>query len=277
MAHIYNFSIIRVSPDPKRGELVNIGIVVFLRSKLDVRILPSLAKVNALHGELDLTQLHSLPIKLNSFVKGVKSVADRHNFIRRIGMVELSDLGQFVADAGIEYEDRVDDLLTRLVKPTVAPREAGHQSSKLHSQVRSIIKDAKILGRNNSDIENHLIVQNFPISSDKGLYADFVGKNSKFYVTETLDFRVGRGLFGVKFNESAKSALVLREARQKFGDSRRILMYAASDQTQPQVKPHLNLLEEFTTDIFNFESANDRARYISTLTSAFGGVLPIKV
>jgi Protein of unknown function (DUF3037) len=97
MARIYSFAIVRVSPDPRRGELVNIGIAVFLPSGLDVRILPSLAKVHALHGELDLSELYGLPDRLATYARIKRSVADRYALIRSVGMVELSDLGQFRA------------------------------------------------------------------------------------------------------------------------------------------------------------------------------------
>ena len=44
MANIYKFAIIRVSPDPRRGERVNIGVAIFNSYDIDVRILPSLSR-----------------------------------------------------------------------------------------------------------------------------------------------------------------------------------------------------------------------------------------
>ena len=232
MERVYNFAIVRVSPDPRRGELVNIGIVVYLRHRVDVRILPSLAKVQALHGELDLTQLHVLPTRMIEFAKGRRSVADRHAMLRKVGMVELSDLGQFSARNEAEYALTVEQLISQLVQPTAAKREREAPVSKLHGQVKKILRDAKILGRNQDDFDKHKIVSNYPLAPDKGLFADFAGMNSKSYITETIDYRVDRGIHGAKFNESAKAAFVLREALSQHVDGNRILLYAASSEIE---------------------------------------------
>jgi Protein of unknown function (DUF3037) len=270
MAHIYDFAIIRVSPDPRRGELVNIGIAVFLQDTIDVRVLPSLAKVHALHQELNLTQLYDLPERFNEICPAEGSVEERHGIIRSIGMVELSALGKFTAAGNQQYEERLDHLMKNLVRPTVAPRERGITSKKLNVQVRKIIKQAGLLGRQKEDLATHKIITRFPIAEDKGLYADFAGKNSIYYFTKTVDYRVDRGIHTAKLNETGLSAITLYEAGQLFHDSKRIVMYAASARTETQLQAHLNLLGEFSTNLFNFESTQDRAKYVEFLAGAFG-------
>jgi len=109
------------------------------------------------------------------------------------------------------------------------------------------------------------------------LFADFVARNSQYYFTETLDYRVDRGIQGTKFNETAKAAFVLREAHRQFESSSRIVLYAATAKVEIEVTPHLNLLSEFADTFINFESAQDRARYVEALVSALGGQLPLTV
>ena len=275
MADIYKFSIIRVSPDPRRGEIVNIGIAVFNRFDIDVRILPSLAKVQALHEEIDLSELYSLPQKMNRLGTPQGSPEQTHRVLRQIGMIELSELGQFQASDKDIYDATISQLMDKLVRPTLVQRERGAVSSRLHAELRKIIKSAGILGRTQSDINKHKIVPNYPIAPDKGLYADFAGRNSRHYFTETIDYRVLQGINSVKFNESAKAAFVLLEAQRSYRDSVRTIVYAATREIEPNVKPHLNLLSEFASDLVNFESAQDRARYMQMLGSAFGGELPM--
>jgi hypothetical protein len=276
MAHIYNFAIIRVSPDPRRGEVVNIGLVVFLRASVDVRILPSLSKVQALYGELDLAELYALPKKFAKLLPGRASTKARYEMMRQIGMMELSELGQFEAVGNDDYETVVDGLMVKLVRPTPLRREREASASKLHAEVRKIIKDAKLLGRATDNLDNHKVIPNYGLAPEKGLYADFAGKNSQYYITETIDYRVERGLFGAKFNESTKAALVLREAARQFVNSNRTVLYAASSQVEAKVQTHLTLLSEFATEFVNFSSAQDRARFVQTLANAFGGQLPFK-
>jgi hypothetical protein len=274
MPHIYNFAIVRVSPDPRRGELVNIGVIVFRPDGPDVRILPSLAKVQALYGELDLSELHSLSSKFARTVPAGGTAAQQHRLMRRVGMVELSELGQFSARGNDEYHQIVEELMGKLVRPTAAPRPTEAAASHLKQQVRKVIRQVRLMGRKPEDIEKHKVVSHFPLAPDKGLYADFAGRNSRFYFTETIDFRVDRGIQGQKFNESTKAAFVLREAEKQFKNSNRTLLYAATAQTEVQVRPHLNLLGEFATDFVNFESSNDRAKYVQALVTALGDELP---
>lgn len=274
MERVYDFAIVRVCPDPRRGELVNIGIVVFGTGLLDVRILPSLAKVRALHGDLDLTELHDLPTRMRDVVKGQRSAAKKYAILKDVGMVTLSEMGRFRAHDEQGYARVVEQLLVRLVKPTAGVVERP-SSSKLFSQVKGVIRAAKILGKNQGDFENHKLITNYPMSVNKGLYADFAGRNSVSYFMETIDFRVGKGIHGPKFNESAKAAFVLREAMGQSQDSKRFVLYAATAETERQVNTHLNLLGEFATDFVNFESGQDRARCIGQLAVAFNGELPL--
>lgn len=40
----FKYSIVKYMPDPKRGEVVNVGLVVFTEHKVDVRVLNASAK-----------------------------------------------------------------------------------------------------------------------------------------------------------------------------------------------------------------------------------------
>jgi len=276
MANIYNFSIIRVCPDQKRGEVVNIGIAVFNRYDIDVHILPSLLKVHALHEEIDLSELYALPQKMNRIGIGKGSPEESHRALRQVGMVELSDLGQFRANNKEQYDEVVADLMSKLVRPTVARTERGTKTSRLRTELRDIIDQAGILGKTKADLAKHKIVQNYPVAPEKGLYADFAGKNSKHYFTETIDYRVSsKSINSEKFNESAKAAFVLYEARRSFKNSVRTIVYAATRETESSVRTHLNLASEFASDVVNFESAQDRARYMQSLATVFRGELPL--
>ena len=53
MAHIFNYSILTAIPDARRGERVNVGIVVFLAERLDIRF-SDIAKLRALTGMIGI-------------------------------------------------------------------------------------------------------------------------------------------------------------------------------------------------------------------------------
>jgi hypothetical protein len=48
MAHTYQYSILTAIPDARRGERVNVGIVVFREGKADVRFVQAAFKLKAL-------------------------------------------------------------------------------------------------------------------------------------------------------------------------------------------------------------------------------------
>ena len=68
MAHIFSFAILKAIPDPKRGERVNVGIVVFKPDGSDIRI-PEVGKLRALHDGNWSDYLENVRIKWLGFFR----------------------------------------------------------------------------------------------------------------------------------------------------------------------------------------------------------------
>lgn len=115
MERSFDFSIVRICPDARRGEIINIGICVYLEDRLDVRVLPSMRKAQALHGEIDIQSLYELPDHLNGWISDIKSTKERYELLREFGMIMLSEPGLFLADES-EYETTVSELMAKLVE-----------------------------------------------------------------------------------------------------------------------------------------------------------------
>lgn len=271
MANSYDFSIIRIEPDPRRGEVVNIGLVVYLDDGLDVRILPSLNKVHALFGDLDLKELYELPKRLSEWEPILLNNQDPNEPLT-LGPVEISERGTFTAPNSEAYQNQVSSLLKTLVYPTRAPRVRA-KTSRLATDVKANFRKQKVLGKGEDDLQRKLIVPHYPIAKDQGLYADLALKNGAFQFTEILDFRVSEASLNAKFGEAAVSALTLDKARERFGkETKRIVLYAAKASVDRQITPHLNLVSDHADRVLNYESRADRALFVEDVLSALGEI-----
>lgn len=269
MANTYDFSIIRIEPDPRRGEVVNIGIVIYSGDGLDVRILPNLRKVHALFGDFNLKELYDLPKSLSEWGSVLLDKQDPNEPLA-FGPVEISARGTFTAVNKEVYQSQVSNLLKTLVSPTRAWKQRKH-STRLTTDVKQIFKKQSLLGESADDVLSHLIVPHYPIAEDQDLYADFALKNGVYQFTETLDFRVSDASLHAKFGQTAVSALTLDKAKKRFGKkTKRIVLYAAKASVDRQIIRHLNLVSDHADMVLNFESRSDRAIYVEDVLSALG-------
>jgi hypothetical protein len=111
------YAVLRVIPDPRRGEIVNIGVAAFLHDRLDIRLLSSLAKVRAIDPRIDLQALFELPRALESFVAPLDTVEQRHAVLAGFPGISVSDLGWFQLANPTDYEREIEQLLYDLVMP----------------------------------------------------------------------------------------------------------------------------------------------------------------
>lgn len=266
MAHTYtyNYSVLQVVPDERRGERVNIGLVVFHSNRADVRILASLQKVYALNANIDIEQFLELPGQIAAWLPEGADVSEAHDTLKKFGIVTVSDLGFFECE-GSQYETFVLKLMNALVKPP-----AVESRMKIQGRVQTLLKrtfiNQKVLGESLEDINRHLIVPDFPIVKNENLYADFAFKNGSYHITETINFKVRSGLSTDKFEESGLKAVKLDKARKVFGKStKRFLVYVADAKTERQITPHLNILNDYSEHVLNLSSKKDKEFYFSTM------------
>lgn len=264
MALSFEYAILRVIPDARRGESVNIGLVVFADPGVDVRILPSLAKVTALNGQVDLAKLRELPETLSEWTTGVTDNGARHALLQNLGLVSVSNLGRFELVQGREYEQVVSQLMRTLVNPITVPREP--YGTRIKTDLSKRFRKSNLLGDKPSAIAEHLIVQDYPIDEADGLYADFALKNSAYHVTETADFRAPSTPPVGLMRAASFAAVKLDKARQAFGKgTKRYVVYA----TRKGVPSNpINLLSDYSDHMFHLESRQDMASYMELVMAA---------
>ena len=273
MERSYKYAVLRVIPDSRRGECVNIGIAIFTTSKVDIRLIVSLNKVAAIDGSIDLHRIATLPESLKDYLSSKKGVEAKYSAFKEIGFVSLSELGWFMSKNDGDYESSIKRLMVTLVEPKLRARHIV-ANTKITISLRDQFKKQNILGKDIKDITKHLIIPNYPLFPDEGLYADFVLKNGVYRITETADLRAESGSSADRRRIAADAAIKLDKARKKFKrSSKRYVVYGAS--LGSDASQQVNLLGDYSDGIYNIGSRTDMANYMGLIMEAASSNCPL--
>lgn len=264
MAHVFKYAILMAIPNPRRGERVNVGLVVFLNDRLDVRITDA-AKIGALAGGDWKSYMDDVSARLRSFESGEAAEAAFRLLDKRIDpIVVSSEFAAFSIDGLEQYEVRVREILETLV---VRPKQEQKKSeTRINTEISKQFKIARILAKSNETINDHRVVRDFYISKEEELIADFAVKNGAMHVTATLDLRKSN----TRIDEAALKAVTLDKAKSKFrrraGGVKRYGVYAAGD--AEQCAPHIKLLRDYSDHVYNWSDHNQRDAYVGLIMKA---------
>jgi Protein of unknown function (DUF3037) len=271
MARSYKFAIVRLSPNDARDERLNIGIVVFSDSRVDVRRAKRIDKVRAISAAVEpetISQLLSNLTALDDTLRdsGVEDVGARHAQMVELGPISLSSLGTFVSETAADYEARVASILKAMVDVEPAGRVRREKRSKLLTQVKRQFKIERVMAEKDEDLSSHRIIPSFEL--DDGLVADLVLRNGAMHVVETVDASGGEESIRKAVSEVGIAALVFERARMRFGKThtKGKLVYSASPALERIAMPSLQAAEHQGAQLVNWDSADDRAKFIQSLT-----------
>lgn len=268
--HTFKYSIIKYMPDPMRGEIVNVGLIIFTSEKLDIRMLSASAKVRMLDGASGLTEIEALRDSLAAFREMASTTDEAIEFLQTFKgtAAYISDPAFFVLDDINQYEARVRHLFDDLVRPFAA-KEKTQRSSRINTFLKQSFERMDMLGKDIDDISRHKVVYNYPLNDKTGFTADFLLKNGRFHITEAIDFNVNDT--SAKFKETTMKVMTFMEGRKYLGeDSARYFVYAASSEKEKDLIPHLNLAEEYSDRVFNLNSREETQDYFNLMSSLVG-------
>jgi hypothetical protein len=266
----FKYALIKYMPDPKRGEIVNVGLVVFNDSKVDIRTLSASAKARILDGTSGLADLNSMRSGLESIASWATSAEQAAQYIGTFegSSTYLSNIDIFVIDDLNQYERRVTNLFNDLVKP-FSSKDRVPRNSRLSTYLKNTFERMEILGKDSDDLSRHKIIHNYQLSDKTGFAADFLLKNGRFHITEAIDFNVNDT--SSKFKETTMKVMTFMEGRKALGDdSARYFVYSASLEKEKEVVAHLNLAEEYSDRLFNIESKQEKAQYFNLISDLVG-------
>lgn len=262
MAIIFSYAILQAIPNPRRGERVNVGIVVFLPDRIDVRF-PEIRKARAIASGNWAQYALDVTARLNTAVSGAN--APEHaleKFSISEPLIQCSSLGKFSIEKPEQYEMRVKEILSSLVaNQRDRPKT---RTTRINTEIANAFKAIKVLAKKGDSLDQHKVIRDYTISPEEDLKADFIAKNGVYHVTATLDLRQATPSKG----DAAIKAIVLDKAKDVFANNvQRLGVYAAPHDAS-HLKPHINLLKDYADDTFNWMNPDDQRRYTRSIYSA---------
>lgn len=255
--YFFDYALIRYMPDVKRGEIFNIGLIVFKPSGIDLRVLPVAHRL--LHN-VDEIKLQSLQKSWEFLASVVETTQERFELLSTATQnVFLSEKAYFSINQINEYELKVQHLFDVLVQPVRTKREIQNHNARFYTSIKTQFKALKILADNQADIESHKVVTHYAINSDMDLFADFALKNGRLHVTQTVDFNVNDTK--AKQKETGLKLLTFLQSKKLIENPACYFVYSASVQKEREIVHQLNMVNEYTDQLFNFDSQDERKRY----------------
>ncbi|WP_050862064.1 DUF3037 domain-containing protein [Enterobacter kobei] len=260
----FKYSLIRVTPNLEKGETINVGLIVYRDNDIDVRMLNSVTKLRAIEKGLNLDYLDELTASFHEISRSIKDILLLPRLFK--GSLNLSDFGMFTIDLPENYESKINDLMNRLVNP----QKGSHKKAtrKVFFDIKDTFVKHGIFSKYDEDLFHHKVIANYPISPNEGLEADFLLKNGKYHLTETIDFRSEN--IKKQMGEAAISALTISKAHDIFCNNiDSFVIYAAETTAQEKsARLQLNLLEKHTDKLINAYSKDDMHSYYDRMLSA---------
>jgi hypothetical protein len=265
----FKYSIIKYMPDPRRGEIVNVGLVVFKPNQLDVHVINASAKLRMLDGSSSVDDIESLKSAMEEIGAIAGDIETAKGILRSFKLASfLSEEAEFVLDNINQYDQRVRSLFNLLVKPH-ASKERTVKTHRILTNIKERFESLDLLAKSTDDLSRHKVVYNYPLNEKSGFHADFLLKNGKFHITEAIDFNVND--LNSKFKETSLKMMTFMEGRKALGeDTGSFFVYSASMATKKEITSHLNLASDYSDQIFNLDCPKENARYFDTICSLVG-------
>jgi len=270
----FDYAVIRYMPDPIRGEIINIGLLVF-NEVLDIRLLKNASKLRMFDNNSVYSHLADFESSLLSAYSFAKSPADFKEVLSSFSTgIIISNLARFSIDHLNQYEAKVLNLFDTLIKPHSVREKTSRSSSRLITTLKRKFEAIKILGQDESELSEHKIIYNYVLNSSTGLSADFLLKNGIYHLSEVIDYDVADTK--AKFKETAMKLMTFAEGKKSLeGEVASYFVYSASIQKERDVIQQINLAETYSSKMFNMSSKEDSSKYFQIIENAVGYRLPL--
>jgi hypothetical protein len=262
-------------PDPKRGEMINIGVIVYRNSGVDVRLLANTSKIRMFDGDTTSNELSKLKYSIINLCSNSDEPDIQFTLLKNLGSgVFVTEKSSFSIEDLSTYEKRIQKLFNNLVRP-YSTREPRGNHSRFFTTIKNEFRKFEILARDETDIDNHKIVPHFPIDQNSGLQADFMLKNGKYHMSELIDFNVKD--MQSKFKETSLKTMTFITGKRLLQENMGCyFVYTATASKDKEITSHLSLAEDNCDKLFNLHSKDEKANYYQLLAELTGSSLPFQ-
>jgi hypothetical protein len=251
----YSYALLQAIPDQRRGERVNVGVVVLKPDGLDIQVHET-RKIRALTGA-----------SWDSYIAAFEGVLrsaddpdlDRGARLKRLELVQnqfvMSRAGWFEAADAKAYDVALKGIVRNLIARPKSKRTKEEQT--VVAEISAVLKTADVLATKEEPLESGKVVRGFEVEG--GLEADFVQLNSQFHVASVLDLRADNP----RLSQAALKAIVLDRARANWeskGKVHRIGVIAATKARLSELRENVRLMEEYSDEVLNWTDRDHQAR-----------------
>ncbi|NHC51489.1 DUF3037 domain-containing protein [Pseudomonas sp. AU8050] len=272
--NIVRYSLIQFTPDRKRNETVNIGLLVFLQEEISIHMCESIRKIRAVDGITTANELKIAEARIRKIFSSIDSCSDsfqrEFDFLRSMlpRSYQLTSLGYFKCESTEQANLKIAKLMEDLVIPP-KPRATRASGTRIITNLRKLFQQHNLFSTSVEDILNHRVVEKFPISERANLHADFAMKNGVYHITETIDLAARDS--SMKFKEAGLKSFILAKAKLELGNETRCYaVYSANSSDEKDKSEAIDLLNEGSDFIYNLNSARDKIAYIQQMEDAAG-------
>ncbi|MBS0410324.1 MAG: DUF3037 domain-containing protein [Proteobacteria bacterium] len=270
MERSYSYAVLQAVPDQRRGERVNIGLVVLGENGLDIQVAES-RKVRALTGKSWDSFIEQFSQTLRSADDPLLSSDKRLERLKIVqSQLSLDKTGWFRTN-GVDYDSVVKEIMGTLV---VRPRErVVRDGPSVVSAISAELKSAAILAARDESIDSGKVVRGYHVGP--GLEADFAQLNARLHVAAVLDLRADNPHVA----QAALKAVVLDRAERIHGTARvhKIGVYACAPARRGEVSEHISILKQYSEDMLNWDDPTDREGLKRIFFDAFNSHHPTPI
>ena len=268
METTFEYSLIRVEPDSRRGERVNVGVVIFNGVNLDIRVVET-RKATAIASQNWDAYIHVFASNLKELFQDGATASDLVKIVELLGrQVILTKTGWFHAKTGEEYEGHVKRIIESLVARPKAVRRSRETS--IATEIAASFKSAEILSAYGEPLESGKVVRNFTVDEGAGLIADFALQNGFLHLATTVNLTSANPHIG----SSASKAITMDMAKRANNQAKTYCVYAVAPSRKPEVREHISLLGDYSDDIFNWVEPDEKRRFKKVFFEAYMSNFP---
>ena len=268
MVHIFNYAIVQAVADRRRGERVNIGIVVYGPDGVDLRVSETrkLAALSAGSWDSEIDAFTSAVETLDDPSLPPNERMDQAMLIEN--RLSSSNRGWFELRKGESYEKVVGEIVASLVTRHRSSR--GRDGSSVVAEISAELRGAEILAGRDDQLHSGKVMRNYKIGD--GLEADFAQLNGQFHVAAVLDLRANNP----RLAQAALKAVVLDRAQAAAPNHKvqKIGVFAAAPARLSELHDNLAILRPYADELVNWEDESDRKGLKRIFFDAFNSHSP---
>lgn len=265
----YHYVVLRLAADQMRGEIINVGIVLFSEAAPPRAIMmATLNKLRALDATWSSERLHAWADNVNTILQRYTTAAACVQALGRFGFCEPKALGTFQADSPTQLAQQIADVkATYVANRATEPKTKKPRKTRLQSALREQFKRMQVMGDSAEDVALHLVVENMPVPECPGLKTDFLYKNGVYRLTQTLDYRISPDAIHQKLTEACVKSTAAELAVRHYGhDTVRLAVVDIPAELLDATDTHIDLLLAQGFEVFHYNDPAEMSNYYERAT-----------